>query len=369
MGLVTLIFSSDERAVRILRLLLKDLSIQVQHVVDFEKAQESLWRQKYDGIFADCEDAQGAMLLKSVRKSKHNRRSIAFALSGSAVKMSAAFELGAHFIIHKPFVTEKVKRTLNAAHGLMMREQRTNFRHPLSTHVTLRLGQGSPYNALIRDLSQNGALIESGTILKKGQPVQLNFVLPDTSASIEAHGRITWSDATGRAGVHFEALPDQMEHDLIQWVIERSVDPEKPQPKAATAPPEVIEEEEEPELDIEVEVIEPEEVDKRLRQTLRVEHHAPIKALGFEDGRPVVVSGTCSNLSELGVAAELEEDLPFGSPVLVQLKLPNAGEPVVMHAIARHQDENHYGFEFVGLSDSVRELLRASISDLPVEQG
>lgn len=368
MGLVSLIFSRDERTVRILKLLLKDLSIRVEHTSDFEQAQAALRQQKYDGIFAECEEEDGATLLRAVRKSKHNRRSIAFALSRTDVKMSVAFELGAHFIIHKPPVIEKVKRTLNAAHGLMMREQRANFRHPLSTHVSVRLGHSAPYNALIRDLSQNGALIESGTVLKRGQEVQLNFVLPDTSAALEAHGRVTWSDLSGRAGIKFEILSEAAQQELLDWVMERSVEADRSQTMVdhsaeaslliPTAPPD---------FDIEVEVIEPESVDKRLRATLRGQHNAPIKVLSFEAGRPVVITGTCSNISELGIAAELEEEMPMEHPVLVQLQLPGKSEALVLHAVARHREELRYGFEFVAVNDEIRELLRSCVLELPVD--
>jgi CheY-like chemotaxis protein len=367
MRLISLIFSRDEKTVRILKLLLKDLSIQVEHATNFDHATNALRTQKYDGIFAECEDEDGATLLRSIRKSKHNRRSIAFALSRNDVKMSVAFDLGAHFIVHKPPVIEKVRRTLNAAHGLMMREQRVHFRHPLSTHVSVRLDHGTPYNAMLRDLTQQGALIESGTVLKRGQLVQLKFILPDTSVPMLAEGRVTWSDPTGRAGVKFELISEAVEAELLQWVMERSVESEKPAPPQKTMPVEPIPSEEPHEFDIEVEVVEAEEVDKRLRATLRGQHRAPIKALSFSEGRPVVVSGICSNLSELGLAAELEEELPLEHPVLVQVQLPGKSEALVLHAIARHREDHHYGFEFVGVPDTLRDLLRTSVLDLPVD--
>src|SRR3954453_9552582 len=126
MGLTSLIFSRDERAVRILGLLLTELDIKVEQVTDLAKAQERLWCQKYDGVFAEIDDEQGAGLLRLVRKSKQNRRSIAFALSGTAVRMNSAFELGAHFVLQKPLQVDKIKRTLKAALGLMMRALRSH---------------------------------------------------------------------------------------------------------------------------------------------------------------------------------------------------------------------------------------------------
>src|ERR1700744_1016051 len=119
MVLRCLLFSDDERAVRLLRASLGDLSIEVEHCTKLERAQELLLRQKFDGVVSDCDLSHGPDLLQLVRRSKHNRRSIIFALTNIEIKMSAAFELGAHFVIYKPITSERVKRTLNAAHGLM----------------------------------------------------------------------------------------------------------------------------------------------------------------------------------------------------------------------------------------------------------
>src|SRR5262245_45443733 len=178
MGLKSLIFSNDERLVRILKIMLTELAIEAEHVTEFERAQNCLLQQKYDGVFSECETEEGANLLCAVRKSKHNTRSIVFALSESTIKMRFAFELGAHFVIHKPLVVEKVKRTLKAAHGLMMREQRAHFRHPTTTQVVVKTPDGPSFSASLRDLSQSGALVESRTTLRRGQQLQLRFQLP-----------------------------------------------------------------------------------------------------------------------------------------------------------------------------------------------
>src|SRR4051794_18548588 len=116
MTLRCLVFSEDDRAVRLLRLSLTDLDIEVEHCTDLSQAQQLLLQQKFDGVIADCELKSGPELLRSVRRSKHNRRSIIFALTGAEIKMGRAFDMGAHFVIYKPLSSERAKRTLNAAH-------------------------------------------------------------------------------------------------------------------------------------------------------------------------------------------------------------------------------------------------------------
>jgi DNA-binding response OmpR family regulator len=381
-----LLFSDDERAVRLLRASLGDLSIEVEHCNKLERAQELLLRQKFDGVVSDCDLSHGPDLLRLVRRSKHNRRSIIFALTNIEIKMSEAFEMGAHFVIYKPLTSERAKRTLNAAHGLMMREKRQHFRHPARTPASLRIGQRTLL-VEICDLSQHGALIHAGTPLKKEQPVQLTFTLPETSFEVEVGARVTRSDSHGKTGVRFESLVEGSQTRLLQWAVQRSMEDyeAKPQGKRATAlgssPPVPLPKlpEPEPELvenlsgvEFEVEVIEAhdheeEDEDTRQRQTLRGQHHAAIKILTFDNALPAIIQGKCRNISELGLAGIVEEELGLGDAVLLQVDLPGASKPVVLHATVRHREEDRYGFEFVAIDPAIKDMLRRCVSDLPVE--
>jgi CheY-like chemotaxis protein len=374
MPLRCLLLSQDDRAVRLLRLLLDDLFIQVDHCTELLTAQEQLWQQKFDGVIADCELKGGAELIRTMRKSKHNQRSIAFAVTGNEIKMGTAFEIGAHFVIHKPLITERVKRTLNAAHGLMMREKRLHFRHPAQAPVKLRLGHDRVLSGSLCDLSQHGALIDCGSVLKKNLPVRLSFTLPDTSFAMEISGRVTWAHPSGRAGVLFESLADDARARLLQWAVQRSIEvpqtPSVPATANAVSSPPVLAHEVELAMDFQVEVIEPstqEELEARQRATLRGAHHATVKILGFEGGAPVVIQGTCENLSELGLAATLDENLAVGESVLLQVQLPGVQNPVVLHAKVRHHEDDRCGFEFVGVDQTFKELLRECVIELPVE--
>jgi len=378
-----LLYSNDDRAVRLLRLSLDDLSIEVEHTTDLARCKELLLQQKFDGIVADCELADGPELLRSVRYTKHNRRSIVFALTGAEITMRQAFDMGAHFIIYKPLVLERVKRTISAAHGLMMREKRQHFRHPAKATTSLRIGQRPATNITMLDLSQHGALLDIGTVLKKNQQVQVRFTLPDTTYVVEADARVTWSDPSGRAGIHFEFVPEEAQAKLVDWVIERSSEGplQKPAitPKPVTQPPAELPPAEGPADDLGIEVVEQAsdavegsheelaEPDSRLRATLRGQHRASLKVLAFENGVPVIVQGKCQNLSELGLAATVDEALGIGDAVLLQVEMPGGIKPVVLHATVRHHQEGRYGFEFIGLDPALRDLMRESVINLPVE--
>jgi c-di-GMP-binding flagellar brake protein YcgR len=284
--------------------------------------------------------------------------------------------MGAHFVIYKPLTTERAKRTLNAAHGLMMREKRQHFRHPASQQAKLRIGQRT-LDVELADLSQNGALIRAEAPIKKNQPVQLTFMLPETSCELEVSARVTRSDATGKAGLKFESLSEDSQSRLLQWAVQRSVETTEHKPASAKSassrsatpkPPEPVETISG--FDFEVEVIEPhddEELDSRQRATLRGQHHAAVKILTFDNGLPVIIQGKCKNLSELGLAAKVDEELGLGDAVLLQVELPGTPKPVVLHVTVRHREEETYGFEFVGVDVAVKDMMRQCVNDLPVE--
>lgn len=377
MSLRCLLYSDDERDVRLLRLSLGDLEIDVEHRTGIDRAKELLLQQKFDGVIADTELNGGEELLRSVRRSKHNRRSIIFALTGSAIKMGDAFEMGAHFVIYKPLTSERAKRTLVAAHGLMMREKRLHFRHPASAPAKLRIGQ-RVIDVQVTDLSQHGARLQAATPLKREQPIQLTFTLPETSFELELGARVVRSDPTGRMGVRFESISEDAQARLMEWAVQRSIEgaEAKVEPvsvhgsttPSARAPHEHAEAL--AGVDFEVEVIEPqkdEDFDTRQRATLRGQHHAAIKILTFDNGQPVIMQGKCKNISELGLAAKLDEELGLGDAVLLQVELPGTPKPIVLHATVRHREDEKYGFEFVGVDAAVRELVRQCVNDLPVE--
>jgi len=374
MSLHCLLFSDDERAIRLLRLSFGDLSIEVEPCTDLDRGQKMLLEKKFDAVVSDCELSGGPALLKTVRKSKHNRRSIIFALASAEIKMSEAFQMGADFVIYKPLTTERVKRTINAAHGLMMRERRLHFRHPTKAPVMLNAGH-RPQRVELCDLSQHGALIDAGMTLKKGQLVEMHFRLPDTEHDLDVTGRVTRSDPMGRSGVKFESLSEEAEARLMQWAVERSLEVPQPAP-AAKAPervevpaakpiPDALEG-----IDFEVEVIDSsnyESLLSRQRATLRGQHHAAVKILSFDNAIPIINQGKCRNISELGLAATVDQDLAIDGPVLLLVELPGVPKPIVLHACVRRQEDELYGFEFVAVDSAVKELIRECVNDLPVE--
>jgi CheY-like chemotaxis protein len=355
MGLCAVIYSTDERVLRILRSLLADLSIEAEFAPGSAAAIDCLRRQKYDGIFAECDDPDGIAVLRAIRRSRHNQRSVAFVIGSDLTAGPLAAELGVHFVLQKPLVTEKVKRTLKAAHGLMMREKRAHFRHEVAAPASLRT-EKSGLTATLRNLCPGGAMLETSGVLKKGQPIQIRFMLPESTVIVETPARVVWCDPTGRTGLQFEFAAEEPRRALVEWAAARSVEPEQQQAEApaevAAAAPETI----------------PLQATGAASQAAAAvaPARAPriaIKVLGFEAGRPAIVLGSCTKLTASGLSAELQDDLNLEPSVLLQLTIPGRSHPTLLHAEICVKDGLEYSFEFVALTTFVQGLLQQTATD------
>lgn len=72
---------------------------------------------------------------------------------------------------------------------------------------------------LMVDISQAGMAVQALSRIKQGAKSSLHFQLPDSATRIEATGTVAWVDATsGRAGIHFDSLPDASAAALKEWL-------------------------------------------------------------------------------------------------------------------------------------------------------
>lgn len=232
----SLLLSDDAKLSKILTLLLSDFSIETEACTSLQEAREKLFDRKFDGIFADCDHPGAFELIESVRKSKHNKRSIAFAIADSDAGLTPAFQSGAQFVIHKPLSIERSKRTIRAAHGMLMREKRSRYRKNVSVRGRLSVNGRVEYRALLLDLSRTGALIDYEVPLLPGQIISLKFCLPETTDELKVTAVVRWSDVTGRAGVYFKEMSSENERAMMEWAKRFSVElDELPEPSSANA--------------------------------------------------------------------------------------------------------------------------------------
>jgi DNA-binding NarL/FixJ family response regulator len=219
MNLNSLLVCSDDRALRILRNVLSELEIDVEHCADHSSAAKKLAQHSFEAVIIDCEDESSFGLLRSVRSGQQNRKSVAIAIIDARTNLQTAFKLGANFVVYKPISTEKAKSSFRAARALLKRERRRSTRLEVNIPAYFRFQNGEGEQASISGLSEGGLSVRlASSPAKNCGPVGLSFALPDTATVIEATGTIAWQDSRRRAGIQFAKLSDASHHSLKEWL-------------------------------------------------------------------------------------------------------------------------------------------------------
>lgn len=84
----------------------------------------------------------------------------------------------------------------------------------------------------------------------------------------------------------------------------------------------------------------------------------PVDITVLRSGAPASIPGRSLDLGEGGVAAVLAAELQLGEWVAVEFQLPNAGHALQTKAVVRHHNQLRCGFEFLGLSQDQRSMIR-----------
>ena len=219
MNLTSLLISSDDRALRVLRSVLGELEIDVEHCADHASAAKKLAQRSFEAVIIDCKDDRSFGMLRSLRSGHHNSKSMAIAIIEARTNMQAAFTLGANFVVFKPISTEKAKSSFRAARALMKRERRRSVRLHVNIAAYLRFQNGEGEQVSITGLSEGGMSVRlGGSPGKKVGPIGFSFALPDTTTVIEAMGTIAWQDSRHHAGIQFAALPGTSHQSLKEWL-------------------------------------------------------------------------------------------------------------------------------------------------------
>lgn len=219
MNLQSLVVCSDDRTVRLLRSVLGELEIEVEHCPDPSQARKKLAQQRFEAVIIDCNDRQDFSLLHGIRSGDRNRRSMTVALIDARSDLHATFESGANFVVYKPISSEKAKSSFRAARALMQRERRRSVRLHVNIPAYFRFENGDGEQSTISGLSEGGLSVRFASAnRKKSGTIGLCFALPDTTTVIEATGTIAWQDTRYRAGIQFATIPDASRRSLKEWL-------------------------------------------------------------------------------------------------------------------------------------------------------
>jgi len=227
MVLQSLLLCGDPGTVRVFRRALEDLGIALEAAATAEAALQLLDRNKFDAIIVDCDDVpRGSEVLAGLKQSPSNKRAVVIAVINGTTNMRAAFEMGAHFALDKPVTLERAIRSLRAAHGFMVTEQRRYFRQAVEARGNLTFGVVRQLPCKITNVSDGGMAVALSEQVTPGWVVEARFELPGIATPLEAKGEFAWSDGKGRAGIRFIVVPNESKKVLNQWLAQKIEDVE-----------------------------------------------------------------------------------------------------------------------------------------------
>ncbi len=229
MNLKSLLLSSDEKTVRILRRVLGDLEIDVEHCSIPDDAICRITRQRFEAIIADAANLEDAgNLLRAAKAAPVNKRALTVALVESPVGLKGGFELGAHFVLHKPLAVERAKASFRAVRALMKRERRLQLRVAVQIPVEC-IGSGR-YSAKTIDLCEGGMAIQFSGRVNKENSLHFSLELPGMNQKLEIDGELAWEGYQNRAGVRFTNTTDEQRNLLREWLNSQLPEPEQDDP-------------------------------------------------------------------------------------------------------------------------------------------
>jgi hypothetical protein len=232
MSLNALVLCSDEKIVRVLRRVLSELEIGIQHCTEPDGAIRNLTRTRFEAVIVDSTDLKMATaVLKSARTAPCNKRAIAVAIMDGHTGLRTAFDMGAHFVLYKPVSAERAKASFRAARALMKRERRRNSRVSVQIPVTLQNPvSGTTRKIATTDFSEGGLAIQLPKGQKESGPWKMTFTLPGSTQVFAVKGEAAWQNPGGQIGIRFTDLTVDLSHTLRVWLNENSPESEKDDP-------------------------------------------------------------------------------------------------------------------------------------------
>ncbi len=230
MRLQSLVLCADERILRVLRRVLSDLEIAVDHCGEADAAIHKLTRQRYEAVIVDCADERlASQVLRSARSAPCNKRAVAVAIIDADKQVRGAFELGAHFVLYKPISAERAKTSFRAARALMKRERRRNTRIPVEIPVILTFPGTTPQRTVTSDVSEGGIAVRPAPSAQAG-PMVVKFTLPGADYKVECNGEVAWANSSRQAGIRFSDLSPETTNQLKAWLDSHAPELDKDDP-------------------------------------------------------------------------------------------------------------------------------------------
>lgn len=222
MSLSALLLTRDEGVIQVLRSVLPEIGIHTDQCASPQIAHLRVVRQKYEAIIVDLDSAESIEFMMNLRQLPQTKNAIIFGILED-MPVTVAFQGGANFVLEKPLIEEKVHKSFRAAYGMIMRERRRYYRHPVELVAYLE-DEHNREVASITNISEGGMALKIGFVLIPGMQLKWKFELPDKKLTVEGKGEVSWADVQGNAGIRFVQLSVLNRSRLEEWLGEQSVD-------------------------------------------------------------------------------------------------------------------------------------------------
>ena len=214
-----LLLTRDDETVAILSSLFHEIGIALQSYMQETEAARGLESGRFEALVLDLDNINNtAALIERLRDSPSNKSALVFAVASDSGTRQRALEQGANFAFERPFNKAMIKEVLQTAYGLMLRERRRYFRHPVSLSVRLKRITDTELACTSLNISRNGMALQVPSPLDLGEELELTFALPDSEAVVGGRGTVVWDDKHGKAGLSFQCATLEDQNRLVKWL-------------------------------------------------------------------------------------------------------------------------------------------------------
>jgi CheY-like chemotaxis protein len=255
MTLSSLIVSSNEASVQVLRRVMEELGMRVEVCSDPARAAIRQAQERFDLLVLDCEkSADVVSLLQEVRSSPANDSVLTVVVAGAQEGIREMFSSGINFVLYGPLSYDRALSSLRAAQTALYKDKRRKARAAVHAHATIDYAGIERERATLVDLAEDGMAVNFGKRLPPTCKVYFQFQLPGQTATVRLSGQVVWQDWNGRAGIQFVDVPQSSRRILGKWLemnlvnaparelaagpveVEHSIQPAAPQFEASATP-------------------------------------------------------------------------------------------------------------------------------------
>ena len=215
-ALEAVIVSADASVITSMTECLGELGIHA-NVEARSSAIEMLSKRKTEAFFIDRDLDPGLSVIERVRSSPSSRTAVTFAIVQGSDASGVALRR-ADFVIDKPLTHDRVRRSLRASYGIMLKERRRYTRYALLGEAKLKDSTGRTFLATTTNISQTGLAMECEAPLIEGESVEVQFQLPHSNKSSSIQAQVIWTAANGKAGLAFTRMRAADREILTEWI-------------------------------------------------------------------------------------------------------------------------------------------------------